>query len=91
MGRGKALILLKECNSALDVIAANPDHHFEATLTKVRCGLPALFSGDYPLVITHGDLSEMNLLVDPLSGKITGIVDWAETSIQPFGFTLRAR
>lgn len=32
----------------------------------------------------------MNILVDPHSGTITGIVDWAEASMQPFGFALYA-
>lgn len=32
----------------------------------------------------------MNILVDPENGNITGVVDWAEASILPFGFTLFA-
>lgn len=47
-------------------------------------------SGEYPLVLTHGDLSEENILANPETGEITGIVDWAEASIQPFGFSLYA-
>lgn len=42
------------------------------------------------MVLTHSDLNEMNILVDPCSGKITGVVDWPGASIQPFGFTLYA-
>ena len=42
------------------------------------------------MVLTHGDLNEMNILVDPASGGITGVVDWAEASFQPFGFALYA-
>lgn len=30
----------------------------------------------------------MNVLLDPETGKITGIVDWAEAQILPFGFAL---
>ncbi|GJC90278.1 hypothetical protein ColLi_13116 [Colletotrichum liriopes] len=37
---------------------------------------------------SHGDLCEMNLLVNSNTGKITGIVDWAEAAILPFGFSL---
>ena len=40
------------------------------------------------MVITHGDLSQMNILADPRTGEITGIIDWAEAGIQPFGFAL---
>lgn len=50
--------------------------------------LAALFSTEYPLVVTHGDLSEMNILANPETGEITGIIDWAEAGIQPFGFAL---
>lgn len=32
----------------------------------------------------------MNILVNPHSGQITGVVDWADASFQPFGFTLYA-
>lgn len=30
----------------------------------------------------------MNILVDPDSGRLTGIVDWADASIEPFGIAL---
>lgn len=30
----------------------------------------------------------MNVLIDPETGSITGIVDWAEARILPFGFSL---
>lgn len=41
-----------------------------------------------PWVLTHSDLSDMNILVDPDSGHLTGIVDWADADIQPFGVAL---
>ena len=41
-----------------------------------------------PWVLSHGDLSGMNILVDPDTGHLTGVVDWAEASIEPFGITL---
>ncbi len=42
------------------------------------------------MVLTHSDLNEMNILVNPDSGEITGVVDWTGASILPFGFTLYA-
>lgn len=54
-----------------------------------RAGLPLLFVSTYPMVLTHGDLSsEMNILVDPSTGHITGVIDWAEAKIGPFGVSL---
>jgi len=40
------------------------------------------------LVLTHGDFSERNILANPTTGEITGIIDWAEVGILPFGFAL---
>ncbi|MCJ1377791.1 hypothetical protein MMC17_000887 [Xylographa soralifera] len=41
-----------------------------------------------PWVLTHQDLSGMNILVDPDTGHITGVVDWADATIEPFGMAL---
>lgn len=54
----------------------------------VRKALPSLFSEALPFVLSHQDLNTMNLLVNPESGNITCIVNWAESRILPFGFTL---
>ena len=39
-------------------------------------------------VLTHQDLSDMNIFVDPDSGHLTGVVDWADACIEPFGKAL---
>ncbi|KAL3587855.1 hypothetical protein FPOAC2_13754 [Fusarium poae] len=61
---------------------------YQQNLKRVRVGLPLLFASSYPMVLNHGDLSEMNILVDPLTGRITGVIDWAEAKICPFGISL---
>ncbi|KAJ5352142.1 Mus38-like protein [Penicillium brevicompactum] len=61
---------------------------FKSSLLSIRKDLPSNFSGALPFVISHGDLCEMNMLVNPENGKLTGIVDWAEARILPFGFSL---
>lgn len=63
---------------------------FDPFVAQVQGILPMLRSGEHPVVLTHGDLNETNILVDPISGEITGIVDWAEASFLPFGFALYA-
>ena len=30
----------------------------------------------------------MNILVSPITGRITGIIDWAEAKVLPFGLAL---
>lgn len=74
-------------------------------LGRLRESLPARFSqlvdsitahdlskafSNLPHTITHGDLSELNFLIDPDTGYITGIVDWAEARVLPFGLGLWA-
>ena len=54
----------------------------------MRKDLPSLFSDALPFVLSHGDLNVMNLLINPETGNITGIADWAESRILPFGFAL---
>ncbi len=41
-----------------------------------------------PWVLTHSDLSNTNILVNSDSGHLTGMVDWADASIEPFGIAL---
>lgn len=50
--------------------------------------LPLLFSPDYPQVLTHGDFSVTNILVDENKFEITGIVDWSLAAVMPFGMDL---
>ena len=38
--------------------------------------------------MTHDDLCEMNILVDPDTGHINGIIDWADAKVLPFGTVL---
>lgn len=41
-----------------------------------------------PMVLVHKDFGPCNLLVDPNSCCLTGVVDWAEADICPFGLNL---
>jgi hypothetical protein len=81
---------LEDCSSSFDYLSRSLPSRFQNAVARVQKKLPALFSGEYPLVLTHGDLSERNILVNPETGEITGIIDWAEAGIRPFGFALYA-
>ncbi|KAF2753266.1 hypothetical protein EJ05DRAFT_514765 [Pseudovirgaria hyperparasitica] len=61
---------------------------FSDTMTDLANNVGILFSDSYPLVLTHDDLCEMNILVDSATGNLTGVIDWANASIQPFGLAL---
>ena len=41
-----------------------------------------------PWVLTHGDIVAANIMIRPSSGKLTGLVDWAEAERLPFGTCL---
>lgn len=79
-----------ECHDRFEYLADTLPTRFLPAIAEVQAALPALLDGRYPVVLTHGDLNEMNILVDPGSGNITGVVDWPGASIQPFGFALYA-
>jgi len=57
-------------------------------LSELELCLSVLFAQEYPQVLTHGDLSLTNVLVDENTHEITGIVDWSLASIFPFGLEL---
>ncbi|KAK7966300.1 uncharacterized protein PG986_000577 [Apiospora aurea] len=62
------------------------------TLTQLRGpqGIVCLYSGSWLQVVTHGDLSQTNILVDPETLSITGLVDWSLATVAPFGLELSA-
>lgn len=41
-----------------------------------------------PWVLNHGDILAANVMVEPLTGRLTGLVDWAEAEMLPFGTCL---
>lgn len=41
-----------------------------------------------PWVLTHGDILPGNIIVEPSSGQLCGLVDWAEAERLPFGICL---
>jgi hypothetical protein len=58
------------------------------TINKVRENLFLLFRPDFPMVIQHDDLLENNFYVEEATGHITGIVDWANAKVAPYGISL---
>lgn len=40
------------------------------------------------MAVQHDDLVENNFHLDEVTGHVTGIVDWANPMIAPFGFSL---
>ncbi|KAF1966825.1 hypothetical protein BU23DRAFT_517258 [Bimuria novae-zelandiae CBS 107.79] len=74
--------------SKLQLLAQKLPSRFSDSVEELSNNLSLLFSEGYPAVLTHGDLCEMNFLVDPETGHLTGVIDWAEAGILPFGCAL---
>lgn len=43
-----------------------------------------------PMVLLHSDFSTCNIMVDEVSCHLTGVIDWAEAEICPFGLNLHS-
>lgn len=80
--------ICSEYQSRFKRLSRNLPLRFQESLEEVQAALPSLFASEYPLALNHGDLSEMNILVDPSTGHITGVIDWAEAKVSPFGISL---
>ena len=72
----------------LQLAAALPDNRLRAKAQEALAHLQTASLADYPAVLTHGDLVPSNILVDDETWHITGLVDWAEAEILPFGTCL---
>ncbi|KAF2789018.1 hypothetical protein K505DRAFT_393437, partial [Melanomma pulvis-pyrius CBS 109.77] len=80
--------LLEEYSRTLDRISQGLPEHILRKLDEARQGLPLLFRPEYPIAVQHDDFLENNFHVDEATGHITGVVDWADAMIAPFGISL---
>lgn len=71
-----------------DILLQQFPSRFTSVISKLREELPTMFTPTYPLVLTHTDLCEMIIIVNPDTGNITGIIDWAGAKFLPFGMSL---
>ncbi|EEP80510.1 predicted protein [Uncinocarpus reesii 1704] len=62
-----------------------PSPERAAILEKVQRDIVGATGWDRP-VLTHGDLSERNILVDPDTLEVTGFLDWESANIMPAYF-----
>ncbi|CAH0023443.1 unnamed protein product, partial [Clonostachys rhizophaga] len=80
--------LLDEYYSILDQVPHGLPEQLQSKLDEVRKGLPLIFRPGYPMALQHDDLLGNNIYVDEAIGRITGIVDWSDGIIAPFGVSL---
>ncbi|KAK1240728.1 hypothetical protein MKX07_006161 [Trichoderma sp. CBMAI-0711] len=72
----------------LDLLSSLPskDIDLQRHVTEAQSQFHSIQSSDWCL--THGDLLPANILVNPRTGRLTGLIDWAEAEWLPFGMAL---
>ncbi|KAF9484757.1 hypothetical protein BDN70DRAFT_872000 [Pholiota conissans] len=81
-------VLFNDYLSQLTQLSAAFPARFRPTLDHLISRLPSLFAEDWPMVPNHKDLLENNIHVDPNTGRLTGICDWKDADVSPFGISL---
>jgi hypothetical protein len=79
---------LADFQNKLDLFIRQLPSRFTSIISKLLEELPTIFAPTYPLVLNHGDVCEMNILVNLEAGGIIGVVDWAEAKILPLEMPL---
>ncbi|KID60224.1 Protein kinase-like domain protein, partial [Metarhizium hybridum] len=59
-----------------------------STIDMVRQNLYLLFRPEFPIAVQHGDILENNIHIEEETGRITGVVDWHDAFVAPFGLSL---
>ncbi|KAI1276019.1 hypothetical protein F5Y07DRAFT_147401 [Xylaria sp. FL0933] len=88
LGPKETQTVFAEFRDRFNALSQSLPFRFAPNIARVCKELPLLFSDKRPFVLSHQDLCEMNILVHPDTRSITGIVDWAEARLLPFGFSL---
>jgi hypothetical protein len=76
----------KSINMRLNSLCSDLPNRFRARAREILAKLSDIES--LPWILTHGDIVAANIMVDPSSGSLTGLVDWAEAERLPFGICL---
>lgn len=63
----------------LEMLSKSLPSDIAPKMRQLNQDVEKLFTQSFPLTLTHDDLCEMNIIVDP------GIIDWADARIVPFG------
>ncbi|KAI1421415.1 hypothetical protein F5Y12DRAFT_787496 [Xylaria sp. FL1777] len=69
--------------SRLESMSASLPIRFRRTASSILGNISNIEA--LPWVFTHGDFLAANIMVNPHSGKLTGLLDWAEAEWLPFG------
>lgn len=80
--------LQDEYTAILDKLSLSLPDSLRPTIDMIRQNLHLLFRPNFPIALQHGDILENNIHVEEATGHITGVVDWPDAFIAPFGLSL---
>ncbi|KAM0162699.1 hypothetical protein ACHAPG_001726 [Botrytis cinerea] len=69
--------------SRLELLCKDLPNRFQPLAKRIRKDMQ--FIESIPWVLTHGDIIPNNIIIDPLTHHLAGLVDWAEAEPLPFG------
>ncbi|KAF7948845.1 hypothetical protein EAE96_008028 [Botrytis aclada] len=69
--------------SRLELLCKDLPIRFQPLAKRIRKNMQ--FIESMPWVLTHGDIIPSNIMINPLTRHLTGLVDWAEAEPLPFG------
>ncbi|GIK00091.1 hypothetical protein Aspvir_004106 [Aspergillus viridinutans] len=72
----------------LQLLLTSLPERFRPFTQECLNSLPAILS--LPMVLLHRDFGVCNIMVDEMSCKLVGVIDWAEAEIAPFGLNLHS-
>ncbi|KAI2612864.1 uncharacterized protein GGS25DRAFT_138795 [Hypoxylon fragiforme] len=67
----------------LELMANNLPLRFRRIAKSILLDLPEIEA--LPWTLSHGDFLPSNIIVNPTSGKLSGLIDWTEGEFLPFG------
>ncbi|KAI0100324.1 hypothetical protein GGR51DRAFT_575408 [Nemania sp. FL0031] len=80
--------LRSKCERELKLLLGSLPARFHPIIECSLDSMPAIFS--LPTVLLHRDFGSCNIIVDNESCHLTGVIDWAEAEIAPFGLNLHS-
>ncbi|QSZ34803.1 hypothetical protein DSL72_007661 [Monilinia vaccinii-corymbosi] len=72
--------------SRLELLCKDLPHRFQPTAKRILKNIRQIEL--LPRVLTHGDITPSNIIINPLTHHLIGLVDWAEAEPLPFGTCL---
>ena len=70
----------------VELLKGLPKRQLAGHAARIQRGLSSI--EELPWCLTHGDLVPANIMVDPATGRLSGLIDWAEGEWLPFGVGL---